>query len=99
MPSATLSRATSRRLDSWVRIACSASRRSTRARRVFSAGVGACQGSGVRSAQNWAISLASTLSVLVRTIREAPKALIWAGLTTLTVVSGRAARCSATASQ
>ena len=39
-------------------------------------GRGACQGAGRRSAQNSAISLASALSVFVRTIRDAPKALI-----------------------
>src|SRR5574337_743692 len=89
IPAWTASRATARRLPSWVRMASSASRRRSWARKACSAGLGAIHASGRRSAQNWAMSLASTRSVLVRTSCEAPKALIWAGLTTLTVAVGR----------
>ena len=48
----------------------------TRARKACSLGDGACHGAGCLSKQKSAINFASTLSVLVRTRRDVPNALI-----------------------
>ncbi len=94
MPARTAASDTGKRL----RMASSASRRATSARKVLTDTGGACQGGGHWAAQKSAIRRASMRSVLLRTRPAPPKALIWAGLTTLTVCPA-SARNSATASQ